>query len=50
MRSKGKQIGRVKRLTAAREAAYPWSVFEREEESVMKVQIRISLRLDAPTR
>jgi hypothetical protein len=28
--------------------AYPGSVVERKEEDVMKVQIRVTLRLEAP--
>jgi hypothetical protein len=48
MRSNGKQSGRVKRLTPAFTDAYPAWVVEREEERVMKVQIRVTLRLDAP--
>jgi hypothetical protein len=34
-------------LTSARASAYPEPVVERKEEDVMKVQIRVSLRLDA---
>ena len=37
-----------KRLTSALRVAYPGSVVERKEEDVMKVQIRVTLRLDAP--
>jgi hypothetical protein len=47
MRSNGKPPGRVKRLTTTSPRAYPGSVVERKEEDVMKVQIRVSLRLDA---
>jgi hypothetical protein len=37
-------------LTSTPKATYAWSVVERKEEDVMKVQIRVTLRLDAPLR